>query len=66
MSNKKFIVMTDNTEQQESRREEHQDLEQQQQSLFTELTREQREAEKALQEDQERSGSAKGQDERDE
>ena len=58
--------MSDNNEKQESMRDEHQDLEQQQQSLFAELSREQREAEKALQEDQEQSVSGKPQDDRDE
>jgi hypothetical protein len=58
--------MSDNNEKQESRRDEHQDLEEQQQSLFAELSREQREAEKALQEDQEQSVSGKPQDDRDE
>ena len=57
--------MSDNNEKQESMRDEHQDLEQQQQSLFAELSREQREAEKALQEDQEQSVSGNRLDEGD-
>ena len=57
--------MSDNNEKQESRRDEHQDLEEQQQSLFAELSREQREAEKALQEDQEQSVSGNRLDEGD-
>ena len=57
--------MSDNNEKQESMRDEHQDLEQQQQSLFAEISREQREAEKALQEDQEQSVSGNRLDEGD-
>ena len=56
--------MSDDNEKEETRREEQQDLAQQQQGLFRELSREQIEAEKALQEDQEGSVSGKPQDER--
>ncbi|GAB3222304.1 hypothetical protein [Spirosoma arcticum] len=54
--------MTDN-DNQEGRRQEQQDLEQQQQDLFGELSREQREAEQALrQDDEEESAGANAPD----
>ena len=48
--------MADNEDKSETRRAEPQDLEAQQQDLFDELSREQAEAEQALQDDQ--AGSA--------
>lgn len=53
--------MSDNGEKEVGRREEQQDLKRQQKDLFRELSREQAEAEKALQEDQERSVEGKPQ-----
>lgn len=49
--------MTDNDDNQESRRLEEQDLEAQQQDLFRELAREQVEAEQAAEQDQEEAAA---------
>ncbi len=57
--------MSDNDAKEVGRREEQQDLEGQQKDLFRELSREQKEAEEALQEDQERSVERKPQGESD-
>lgn len=57
--------MAGNHENEEGRREEQQDLVEQQQDLFSELSREQADAEKALEDEQEQSAAGKHQDERD-
>ena len=49
--------MTDNEDNQEKRHQEQQDLEGQQQDLFRELSREQLEAEQALELEQDQQGS---------
>ncbi len=56
-----FLAMTDNTE----KPEDQHDIERQQQNLFRELSREQIEAEQALESEQERLAAGKPQDESD-